>query len=110
MTAEQICIGPPSQPCAVVYLLSAGEYVTGFPGTKASIAKQKPRGVVLGRTAATLRGGQRRKITVKLNAAGMRLLERKHSLVVYFTATQAGLGSSPPQLLKRVKIVLHYRR
>ncbi|MGA7704383.1 MAG: hypothetical protein WB998_05750 [Solirubrobacteraceae bacterium] len=35
-------------------------------------------------------------------------LKRKHSLVVYFTATQAGLGSSPPRLLKRVKIVLRY--
>lgn len=108
VTSEQICIGPPSQPCAVVYLLSAGEYTTGFPGTKASVAKR--RGVVLGRTALTLHGGQRRKITVKLSTAGMRLLKQKHKLVVYFTATQAGLGSSPPQLLKRAKIVLRYRR
>jgi streptogramin lyase len=107
VTAEQICIGPPSQPCAVVYLLSAGEYVTGFPGTKASIAKKR-RGVVIGRTAVTLHGGQRRKITVKLNAAGMRLLKRKHHMTVYFTATQAGLGSSPPKLLKRVRVVLRY--
>jgi len=38
----------------------------------------------------------------------MRELKQKHSLVVYFTATQAGLGSSPPQLLKSMKIVLHY--
>ena len=60
MTAEQICIGPPSQPCAVVYLLSAGEYTTGFPGTKASIAKKR-RGVVLGRTAVTLHGGQHKR-------------------------------------------------
>jgi streptogramin lyase len=109
VTAEQICIGPPSQPCAVVYLLSAGEYTTGFPGTKASVAKKR-RGVVLGRTAVTLHGGQRRKITVKLDAAGMRLLKQKHKLVVYFTATQAGLGNSPPQLLKRAKIVLRYHR
>jgi hypothetical protein len=106
VTSEQICIGPPSQPCAVVYLLSAGEYVTGFPGTKASIAKK--RGVVLGRIAVTLHGGQRRKVTVKLDAAGLRLLKQKHTLVVYFTATQAGLGSSPPKLLKRVKLVLRY--
>jgi streptogramin lyase len=109
VTAEQICIGPPSQPCAVVYLLSAGEYTTGFPGTKASVAKKR-RGVVLGRTAVTLHGGQRRKITVKLGAAGMRQLKQKHKLVVYFTATQAGLGNSQPQLLKRAKIVLHYHR
>jgi streptogramin lyase len=109
VTAEQICIGPPSQPCAVVYLLSAGEYTTGFPGTKASVAKKR-RGVVLGRTAVTLHGGQRRKITVKLDAAGMHMLKQKHKLVIYFTATQAGLGSAPPQLLKRAKIVLHYHR
>jgi hypothetical protein len=107
VTAEQICIGPPSQPCAVVYLLSAGEYTTGFPGTKASVAKKR-RGVVLGRTAVTLHGGQRKKITVKLDAAGMRMLKRKHRLVIYFTATQAGLGSSPPKLLKRAKFVLRY--
>ncbi|HEX4437066.1 MAG TPA: hypothetical protein VH061_09755 [Solirubrobacteraceae bacterium] len=107
VTAEQICIGPPSQPCAVVYLLSAGEYTTGFPGTKASVAKKR-RGVVIGRTAVTLHGGQRRKITVKLDAAGMRMLKRKHHMVVYFTATQAGLGSSPPKLLKRAKIMLRY--
>jgi streptogramin lyase len=107
VTDEQICIGPPSQPCAVVYLLSTGEYTTGFPGTKASIAKKR-HGVVIGRTAVTLHGGQHRKITVKLSAAGLRLLKRKHTLVVYFTATQAGLGSSPPKLLKRAKIVLHY--
>jgi len=109
VTAEQICIGPPSQPCAVVYLLSAGEYVTGFPGTKASIAKKRV-GVVLGRTAVTLHGGQRRKITVKLDAAGMRLLKHKHRLVLYFTATQAGLGSAPPKLLEHMKVVLRYHR
>jgi hypothetical protein len=108
VTAEQVCLGPPSDPCAVVYLLSAGEYVTGFPGTKASVAKKR-KGTVLGRTAVTLHGGQRRKITVKLDAAGLRLLKRKHHLTVYFTATQAGLGGSPPKLLKRIKLVLHYR-
>jgi hypothetical protein len=37
-------------------------------------------------------------------------LKQKHKLVVYFTAMQAGLGSAPPQLLKRAKIVLHYHR
>ncbi len=108
VSAEQICIGPPSEPCAVVYLLSAGEYTTGFPGTKASVAKKKPKATVIGRTAVTLHGGQRRKITVKLNAAGLRQLKQKHRLVVYFTATQAGLGSSPPKLLKKMKFVLHY--
>ena len=108
VTAEQICIGPPSNPCAVVYLLSAGEYVTGFPGTKASIAKRK--GVVLGRTAVTLYGGQRRKITVRLNAQGKKLLKRKGKLVVYFTATQAGGSGTPPKLIRRMKITLHAHR
>lgn len=108
VTAEQICIGPATNPCALVYLLSAGEYVTGFPGTKASIARRK--GVVLGRTALTLHGGQRRKITVKLNAAGMKMLRRKGHMVVYFTATQAGGYGKPPKLLKRMKITLRAHR
>ena len=108
VTAEQICIGPASNPCAVVYLLSAGEYVTRFPGTKASIAKRK--GVVLGRAALTLHGGQRRKVSVKLNAAGTKLLKRKGRLVVYFTATQAGGNGTPPRLLKRMKITLRAHR
>jgi streptogramin lyase len=107
VSAEQICIGPPSDPCAVVYLLSAGEYVTGFPGTHASVSKRKkPKAVVLGRTAVTLHGGQKRKITVTLNAKGKKLLKSKGKLVVYFTATEAGGGGTPAKVLERVKITL----
>lgn len=32
LSVNQICVGPPSNPCAVIYLLDAGEYTTGFPG------------------------------------------------------------------------------
>jgi hypothetical protein len=111
VTVEQICLGPPTNPCAVVYLLSAGEYVTGFPGTKASVAKnKKAKGVVLGRTSVTLHGGQRRKVTVKLNAAGMRLLKRKRKLVVYFTATQAGGAGVPAHVVRHMKITLRFKR
>jgi streptogramin lyase len=106
VSTEQICLGPPSNPCAVVYLLSAGEYVTGFPGTHASVAKKKPKAVILGRTAVTLHGGQRRKVTVTLNAKGKHLLKSKGKLVVYFTATQAGGGGRPAKVLKRVKVTL----
>ena len=108
VTAEQICIGPPSNPCALVYLLSAGEYVAGFPGTKASIAKR--RGVVLGRTAVTLHGGQHRKVTVKLNASAMKQLKRKGKLLVYFTVTEAGGNGTPPKLIQRMKITLRAHR
>jgi streptogramin lyase len=108
VSAEQICLGPPNNPCAVVYLLSAGEYTTGFPGTRASVskAKKKPKAVILGRTAVTLHGGQRRKITVTLNAKGKSLLKRKGKLVVYFTATQAAGGGMPAKVLKHAKITL----
>ncbi len=107
VSAEQICVGPPSDPCAVVYLLSAGEYVTGFPGTHASASKKKkPKAVILGRTAVTLHGGQTRKITVTLNAKGKKLLKSKGKLVVYFTATQAGGAGTPAKVLEHVKITL----
>jgi streptogramin lyase len=110
VSTEQICLGPPNNPCAVVYLLSAGEYVTGFPGTRASLAKKKKvKAVILGRTALTLHGGQRRKVTVTLNAKGKRLLKSKGKLIVYFTATQAAGGGLPAKVLKHVKITLRFK-
>jgi hypothetical protein len=111
VSVNQICVGPPSDPCSLVYLISQGEYVTGFPGTHASAAKKKKaKGIILGRKAVTLHGGQRRKVTVALNAAGKRLLKRKGKLTVYFTATQGGKAGVAPRLLKRVKITLRAKR
>jgi hypothetical protein len=111
VTVEQICLGPPSNPCAVVYLLSAGEYVTGFPGAKASAAKAKKKkrtkAVILGRTAVTLHGGQKRKVTVTLNAKGRKLLKSKGKLTVFFTATQEGSNGTPPKLLEHIKVTFH---
>jgi streptogramin lyase len=111
VSVEQICLGPPSDPCSLVYLLSAGEYVTGFPGAHVSAAKKKKaKGTVLGREAVSLHGGERRKITVSLNATGKKLLKRKGKLTVFFTATQAGGAGVAPKLLKRVKVTLRAKR
>jgi hypothetical protein len=33
MRIDQICVGPPEARCSLVYIISAGEYVTGFPNT-----------------------------------------------------------------------------
>ncbi len=106
VSLTQLCVGPPSDPCAVVYLLSSHEYVAGFPGAHSSAVKKKVKGTVLGRKVVTLHGGEHRKITVTLNAAGKKLLKRKGKLTLFFTATQAGTGGAAPKLLKRVKVTL----
>ena len=34
INANQICVGPPSDRCSLVYLIQTHEYVTGFPGAQ----------------------------------------------------------------------------
>ncbi len=109
-TIDQICVGPPEDSCSLVYIISAHEYVTGFPNTRtddrdrrgrallataSAVAKKKPkkrasspRAVVLGQKYVTLRGGQRAKVTVTLNATGRRLLRRAGRLTLFMTVTQ----------------------
>ncbi|MBJ7330500.1 MAG: hypothetical protein JHC95_11430 [Solirubrobacteraceae bacterium] len=113
VSIDQICLGPPEEPCAVVYILSAGEYVTGFPGTKprASIAakKKKAKGVVLGRTAVTLHGGQKRTVKVKLNAKGRALLKKRKKLALYLNVQQKG-ANGKPITVKRTKVTLRAKK
>jgi streptogramin lyase len=112
VSVEQICLGPPSNPCAVVYLLSAGEYVTGFPGTTRALAakSKKPKPVILGQKTVTLLGGQHRKVTVQLNAKGRKLLKRTGHLTVFFTATQAGAHGAPAKRIKASKVTFKAKR
>jgi hypothetical protein len=89
VNTNQICVGPPEARCALVYLIKEHEYVVGFPSSvhsKKKKAKHKPR--VLGTKTVTLRGGQKAKVTVKLNTLGKRILKGKHKLKIDFTATQ----------------------
>jgi len=102
VSTDQICVGPPQARCALVYIISAHEYVQGFPGTTAA-APKKPRRKpqVLGRKTVTLSGGQRAKVTIKLNALGKRILKKKHKLRIDFTATQTLDGGKTKVVVKK---------
>lgn len=109
---DQICVGPPADPCSLVYILSAREYVTGFPNTvKGSAAAagkkgkgKKPKPMIYAKKAVTLHGGEKRKITISLNKAGKKLLKKKGKLTLYFTATQKGAAGKSATRVKAKKI------
>jgi streptogramin lyase len=87
INTNQICVGPPEARCSLVYLIKEHEYVTGFPSSvNKKRKKHQPR--VLGTKTVTLHGGQKAKVTVKLNKLGKRILKGKHKLKIDFSATQ----------------------
>ena len=107
--ADQICVGPVFDRCSLVYIISAGEYVTGFPGARSAAkrkGKAKPKPVILARKAVTLKGGEKRTIRITLNKKGKALLKKRGKLSVYFTATQAAGDGKPAQVLRRTKLTL----
>jgi hypothetical protein len=80
--------------------------VTGFPGSgraavAAAAAKKKSKLVTIGKATVTLHGGQSKKVTVKLNAKGRRLLKRGKRLKSTLTVTQSVNGRKAKVLLKR---------
>lgn len=86
---NQICVGPPESRCSVVYMVREREYVTAYPsaaGGKKKARKKAPR--VLGTKTVTLRGGQRAKVTLRLNRLGRRILKGQRRLRVVFTASE----------------------
>ncbi len=87
INTNQICVGPPEARCSLVYLIKEREYVTGFPSS-VSKKKKKHQPRVLGTKTVTLHGGQKAKVTVKLNKLGKRILKGKHKLKVVFSASQ----------------------
>jgi streptogramin lyase len=87
VNTNQICVGPPEARCSLVYLIKEHEYVTGFPSSvNKKHKKHQPR--LLGTKTVTLHGGQKAKVTVKLNKLGKRILKGKHKLKIDFSATQ----------------------
>ena len=62
--------------------------------------------MILGRKLVTLHGGQRKLVTISLNATGQRLLARARGgkLTVYLTATQAGASGKPARRVKQMKV------
>ena len=103
LSLDQRCVGPPSDPCSLVYIISANEYVTGFPNTRPSAvtaaAAKKKKPVILGTKTVNLKGGQKKKVTVKLNAKGRKLLKSKGRVKLYFSVTQKRANGKP----KRIK-------
>jgi streptogramin lyase len=87
INTNQICVGPPEARCSLVYLIKEREYVVGFPSSVSKKPKKhQPR--TLGTKTVTLHGGQKAKVSVKLNTLGKRILKGKHKLVVVFSASQ----------------------
>ncbi len=107
ITVNQLCIGPPQEPCAVVYLLDAGEYVTGFPGTKPRVATasagRKTKQVVVGTKSLSIPGGTSKKVTITLNAKGRAILKRDGVLHTTLHVSQKRKGAKPKSL-KTVKV------
>jgi hypothetical protein len=114
VTVDQLCVGPPQDRCSLVYIISAHEYVTGFPGTHARAAaltkKKKAKPLILGQKTVTLRGGQHKKVTITLNATGRKLLKRQGKLNAYFTVTQAGARGKPAKRVKSAKVTFKVKR
>ena len=104
VSVRQICVGPPQDKCALVYLLDSHEYVTGFPGTKEQLGlaaapkKKKPKTVELGRTEATLNGGETKDVKVSLSKKAKALLAKKMKLKV----TLRVMEKQPDGTLKKV--------
>ena len=104
---DQICVGPPQDRCSLVYIISAHEYVRGFPNTvqKGSLAgaakakKRKPQ--VLGTKTVTLNGGQKAKVTIKLNSLGKRIVAKQRRLRIDVVATQKLEGGTTRVVLRK---------
>ena len=61
-------------------------------------AKKK---TTIGKATVTLKGGQSKKITVKLNAKGRKLLKKIKSFKATLTVTQSQNGKKPKTILKK---------
>jgi streptogramin lyase len=96
ISANQICVGPPEARCSLVYLIQTHEYVTGFP----RVAKAK-KPLTIGKLSVTLKGGQSKKVTIKLNAKGRKLLKKAKKLKSTFTVTQSVNGGKAKTILKK---------
>jgi hypothetical protein len=100
ITANQICVGPPEDRCSLVYLVQTHEYVKGFPNTHGYAAAAKTL-TTIGKATVTLKGGQSKKITIKLNRKGKKLLKKLKKFKATLTVTQSRNGAKPKQLLKK---------
>ena len=100
INANQICVGPPEDKCSLVYLIQTHEYVTGFPNTRGYAAAAKTL-TTIGKATVTLKGGQKKKVTIKLNSKGKKLLKKIKKFKATLTVTQSRNGAKPKQILKK---------
>ncbi len=103
ITANQICVGPPEDKCSLVYLIQTHEYVKGFPNTKPSAAAAAAAKTLttIGKATVTTKGGQSKKVTIKLNSKGKKLLKKLKKFKATLTVTQSRNGAKPKQILKK---------
>ncbi len=73
-------------------------------------AKRKPKAVVLGKKTVTMRGGQRKKVKVKLNRVGRKLLNKRGKLKLYFTVTQKRAAGKSPKRIKAVQVTFKKKK
>jgi streptogramin lyase len=109
INANQICVGPPQARCSLVYLVREHEYVTGFPSAvhRKKPKKRKPR--TLATRSVTLKGGETRKITIKLNQLGQRILKAKGSLKIDYVVTQK-LADGKTKMLTRKTLTMKAKK
>lgn len=90
------CVGPQGQGCQVIVHVEVTETIEGHK-VKAVIAKRRVRHVkvIVGTLSASIAVGTSRTLVLKLNAAGQKLLEQRHSLPVHVVVSQSSSGGAP---------------
>lgn len=104
------CLGSEDAPCEVLATISVTETGNAHKATAATASrKTKPKHLtlVIGRLAASIPAGSTRQLTVKLNAAGQRLLAAKHALRVRFVLSQLpAAGTGGASILQQTTLTL----
>ena len=100
VNANQICVGPPQDRCSLIYLIQTHEYVTGFPGSHGLMSAAAKKLTTIGQLKVTLKGGEKKKVTIKLNAKGKKL-RKKMAFKATLLVTQSINGAKPKRILKK---------
>ncbi|WP_027008427.1 hypothetical protein [Conexibacter woesei] len=88
INTNQICVGPPEARCSLIYLVQSHEYVKGFPSRVGAARKRKHRPQVLATKSLVLHGGQSKKVTIRLNRLGQRILRKLGRIKVDFVTSE----------------------
>jgi hypothetical protein len=106
------CLGSEGAPCEVLATISVTETGSAHKAAAATAShKTKPKHLtlVIGRLTASIPAGSTRQLTVKLNAAGRRLLAARHALRVQFALSQlpaTGASASAAKVLEQTTLTL----